>query len=154
MKLIAYTDASYRSEHDIAACGFMVYCDEALVKNSVLIVGQLGNVEVAEIFAIKQALMWCYLQQDVSFIVINNDQKVVCRHVRKYFGGKEKYQELQEIVDIIDGDGIPLHFNKVRSHGSNENHNRVDENCSKCLREYIRKLPAKPAYSKKRKKAA
>lgn len=160
MKLIAYTDASYRSEYDIAACGFMVYRGNinwvagSLLKNCVVLIQGVGTICNGEVVAIKEALMWCYLQDGVTEIQINTDQYAITSRVRRGLETTKRYKELQEIVDIIDGEGVALHFKWVKSHSKNKLHNKVDANCSRVLREYIKKLPPKPVYSKKRKSAA
>lgn len=141
MTLTAYTDASYRERLDIAACGYMVYNNGILIKNSVVVLGNIETIANAEIYSIEQALIYCFLQNGVSKIYIYTDQKQVCFGERNILRRKNRYKEMYAIIDIIEEHGIEVKFSKVRSHGTNEIHNHVDSNCTDVLNKYLKSFP-------------
>jgi ribonuclease HI len=133
MTAVAYTDASYSSEKDISACGYVVLVDGKVINHEVLLVEGLKTPTNAEIFAVIKAAEYCFMINGVKNITINTDCKTIISRKRS----RRHHMDLDETIAMIKEEGIGLNLVHVRGHKGNYFNNLVDESCLQNLRAYI-----------------
>ena len=133
MTVVCYTDASYRKDFDIAACGYCVLVGAKMIKHEVVLVSDIGSPANAEIYAIVQAAQFAFMINGVESIIIYTDYKAAV-------DGKKsgnKYKELRETIKMVLEYGIKIELVFVKGHSTNKHNNLVDQTCRFNLRKYI-----------------
>lgn len=134
MTVVCYTDASYRHEYDIAACGFCVLVSGKIIKHEVKLVSGLKSPSNAEVFAITEAAQFAYLMEGVSKIYIRTDHESTVKRRKK----RARFADLNATLEIIKESGIEIHIQHVKGHSTDWHNNLVDKQCRNNLRKYIR----------------
>lgn len=134
MTVVCYTDASYRKEFDIAACGYCMLVAGKMIRHEVKLVAGLGSPSNAEIFAITEAAQLAYLMEGVSKIFIRTDHESTVKRRKK----RARFADLNITLDIIKESGIEIQIQHVKGHSTNHHNNLVDRHCRNNLRKYIK----------------
>lgn len=134
MTVVCYTDASYRKEYDIAACGYCVRVFGKMVKHCVEIIYNIGGPGHAEVYAIVQAAQFAFMIKGVEIIIIYTDYQGAVDGRKR---GK-KYDELRKTIEMISDFGINIELIYVKAHSINKHNNLVDRECRANLRKYIK----------------
>jgi len=140
MTVVCYTDASYRKEYDIAACGYCVLVKGKMIKHEVLLVSEIGGPGQAEVYSIVQAAQFAFMMEGVKKILIHTDYKsAVDRKNRHRMNKKcERYKELKETIEMITDFGVQIELFFVKGHSTCKHNNIVDKGCRHNLRKYIK----------------
>lgn len=151
MILQVYTDASFSWEKDIAACGFVLLKNDAIViKHQVVLLESIKSIYHAEFWSIYNALCSAYLVVGVKMVCVYSDSLQalsVCnedftKHVsipkKRAWGKTGLFKDFFELMELYKEDGIAVNFYKVKAHSDNEFNNMVDRSCLKHLREHLK----------------
>lgn len=131
-----YTDASYNNRFDISSCGFLVLADRKIIKHEVTTILGLRNISIAETWALKHGLQYCFMVKGVEKITAYTDHKCLITRIKR----KLKYRELDDTIEMITDWGIELKINHVYAHKGNFYNNLVDRSCNNQLKKYVRKF--------------
>lgn len=136
--ILIYTDASYSNQKKLAACGYVILRDGHMVKHEVLLVGNISNVDEAEVYAICFAINVAYSMPMVRRICVNTDSKNVhARWVKR--PDDPRFVHLGKLIKKIHNKGILFAINYVKGHANNRHNNLVDQSCRKILRTHLKK---------------
>jgi len=134
MTVVCYTDASYRKEYDIAACGYCVLVKGKMIKHSVVLVSDIGGPGHAEIYSIVQAAQFAFMLGGVKSIIIYTDYQAAVDGSRRGL----RYKELKETMEMVRDFGVHIELNFVKAHSTCKHNNLVDKQCRHNLRKYIK----------------
>lgn len=140
MTVVVYTDASYCSQTDVAACGYLILSNGRPIKHEVIFVSGLKTPTNAELFAVVSATQFSFLIKNVKNIIVNTDCKTLlhCR-LHKTKKGRVDVSELVETIEIVKEYGVGFSMFFVRGHGGNKWNNKVDISCNLNLRTFLNK---------------
>lgn len=141
--IVIYTDASLNDEREIAACGYMIMKNGNTVKTEIVILGGIVGSHMAEIFAIKHALIEVrkHLKR-VGRIKIYTDSKSVTVATNAHSPvGYLVRKELKPLMRILRESNIIIDMEWVRGHHNNQHNRFIDQFCRKELREYLKNNP-------------
>lgn len=142
-----YTDASFRADKKIGACGFTVFRDNVqVVKLIKIIENDLEDNNEAERYAIMLALNYIMTNIDMhkDKISIYTDQEYIVDYIQN-----NKYlniiKEIKQLTSTIKHKGCELVFVHVKSHQKrlhgnehNKHHSMLDRSILTKLRNYIK----------------
>lgn len=133
MTAVVYTDASYSSRLDVAACGFVLLVDGRIVRHSVTLVEGLGKPSAAEHYAMVEGLQAAYMVRGVTEIKLKTDHKATVELMTKPRLRCKLPKELKETIYMIIDDSILFFAYHVKAHASNKMNNKVDAACRETL---------------------
>lgn len=133
MKAQIYTDASYRSDLDISACGFVVFIDKEIIKHSVTLVSGLGGSGNAEVYSMVEALEFTYLIKEVSHIILKTDHQGTVL-TRKH----KRVTEPWKTISKIKKHGVIVEVFYVKAHSKCDGNRLIDKSCRKELKKHLK----------------
>lgn len=135
MTVTCYTDASFRADKNVAACGFCILSPKGTPRVQVYLVEGLKTIQDAEIYSVTQALQVAFLMERVTKIKVFTDSLTMI--TMKKSKNKHRQPEFYETCDIILEHGIELDICHVKAHSGDRHNTIVDQKCREILRKHI-----------------